>query len=98
MNVFGTNIIKFMQGLKRKGNFTLENFFSRPIYHSCLMTLRFSHGESAVNLRIVEPSDQMHNFHTPVVYLDTQKSHRCVFTNISSNTGVRTKEEKICPN
>ena len=59
------------------------------------MTLRFSHGESAVNLRIVEPSDQMHNFHTPVVYLDTQKSHRCVLTKISSNTSVRTKEVKF---
>ena len=60
------------------------------------MTLRFSHGESAVNLRIVEPSDQMHNFHTPVVYLDTQKSHRCVLTKISSNASVRNKEVKIC--
>ena len=59
------------------------------------MTLRFSHGESAVNLRIVEPSDQMHNFHTPVVYLDTQKSHRCILTKISSNTSVRTKEVKF---
>ena len=55
------------------------------------MTLRFSHGESAVNLRIVEPSDQMHNFHTPVVYLDTQKSHRCVL----SNTSVRTKLRRL---
>ena len=60
------------------------------------MTLRFSHGESAVNLRIVEPSDQMHNFHTPVVvYLDTQKSDKCVLTKISSNTSVRTKEVKF---
>ena len=59
------------------------------------MTLRFSHGESAVNLRIVEPSDQMHNFHTPVVYLDTQKSHRCVLTKISSNTSVRTKLRRL---
>ena len=42
---------------------------TRPIYHSCLITLHFSHGESAVNLRIAESSDQMHNFHTPVIYL-----------------------------
>ena len=63
--------------------------------HSCLITLHFSHGESAVNLRIVEPSDQMHNFHTPVVYLDTQKSHRCDLTQISSNTSVRTKLRRL---